>query len=78
MAWIYYGRSSKELVAETSKLRRSLDLMIRGMEQEGWITGVKRDSQGAIVSWEQKVGVSSIESKETFGHPNLTVKNISE
>jgi hypothetical protein len=71
VAWIYHRKSSKALLAETSKLRKALDLMIRGMEQEGWISGVKRDADGTVVSWEQKIAVSSVVSEETFGNPSI-------
>lgn len=78
VAWIYYLRASKGLVKEADRLRKAIDLLIRGMEQEGWITGVKRDDSGSVVSWTQKVGVASIESGESFGRPEVCEKDKAE
>jgi hypothetical protein len=75
VAWVYYRDASKQLIAETSKLRKALNLMIRGMEEEGWVTGVKRDDKGAIVSWTQTVRVPSVENPENFGRPEIIAKD---
>jgi hypothetical protein len=71
VARCYYVRSSNELKSEASELRRLNILMLRGMEQEGWVK-LNRDNEGNIKGFVVELS-GSVEAVSS-GHGKLTVE----
>lgn len=66
----YYKKATEDLIKEAAELRRLNSLMLRGMEQAGWIT-LNRDSTGKILGFEQIAKAQGIASAEAFGVPSV-------
>ena len=72
VSMLYYKQASKELIKETTELRRLNNLMLRGMEEAGWVE-LNKDERGNIKGYKLKLsGTVNAKSKVTG---NLTVKN---
>jgi len=50
LAWYYYRRASEELKEESAELRRLNNLMLRGMENAGWVK-LNKDESGNVAGF---------------------------
>ena len=75
VAWYYYSRASRELNEEAAELRRLNNLMLRGMENAGWVK-LNRDESGKVVGFIIE-GQATFSGKTTMS-ADLTVTRKSE
>ena len=74
-AWWYYRNASKELLIESAKLKKLNELMLAGMEYNGWLK-LNRNKDGEITGFIQVLKANSISSASEVTSPTVReIKN---